>query len=61
MMEEIGKAGATVVMQLIKGVMSGLADAGGGGSEGGGASTPGRPGEDNMPPPPPKIEIAAYS
>ncbi|KRP64861.1 hypothetical protein [Pseudomonas orientalis] len=59
-MEAIGQAGGQMAMQLISGLMKGLAGGGGGGGgdEGGGASAPSRPGEDNMPPPPPKIDFS---
>ncbi|MBZ6459200.1 MULTISPECIES: hypothetical protein [Pseudomonas fluorescens group] len=61
MMEEIGKAGGQMAMQLITGLMKGLAGgAGGGGGDGAAASPPSKPGEDMMPPAPPKIEISAY-
>ncbi|MGH8452044.1 hypothetical protein [Pseudomonas sp.] len=59
MMEEIGKAGGQMAMQLISGLMKGLAGgAGGGGGDDGGAKAPSRPGEDMMPPPPPKIDFS---
>lgn len=59
MMEEIGKAGGQMAVQLITGLMKGLAGgAGGGGDEGGAAKAPSRPGEDNMPPPPPTINFS---
>ncbi|CRM25339.1 MULTISPECIES: hypothetical protein [unclassified Pseudomonas] len=59
MMEEIGKAGAQMAMQLITGLMKGLAG-GADGGDGAAASPPSKPGEDMMPPAPPKIEISAY-
>lgn len=60
MMEEIGKAGGQMAMQLISGLMKGLAGGAGSGGEGGGASAPSKPGEDMMPSAPPKIEISDY-
>ncbi|MBI6613052.1 hypothetical protein [Pseudomonas simiae] len=53
-----------MAMQLISGLMKGLAGGAGGGGggegEGGGASAPSKPGEDMMPSAPPKIEISDY-
>ncbi|CRN02471.1 hypothetical protein [Pseudomonas sp. 34 E 7] len=57
-MEEIGKAGGQMAMQLISGLMKGLAGGAGGGGDDGGAKAPEGPGEDNMPPAPPKIDFS---